>query len=136
MPKSPLRLFKSIKEFIPRADLSKIPKYIRGVYVLYEELDETKYKVKYIGVSERSVKGRIVKHVKSESKNGGWDHFSVYEVHDNISDEEVKELESVILFIYRKDPTVNMLNALRSTKALVSIKRVPLGGYGPQPKKR
>jgi bisphosphoglycerate-independent phosphoglycerate mutase (AlkP superfamily) len=126
MPKSPLRIFKSVKEFIPTKDLVKIPKNIRGIYVLFDNMGK-KYKVVYVGMSEKSVKGRIAEHARSKSKIGQWDHFSVFEVHDNISNEEIRELESLILFIYRKDPHTNRLNALRSSRAFRSIRRVPLG---------
>jgi bisphosphoglycerate-independent phosphoglycerate mutase (AlkP superfamily) len=95
--------------------------------VLFDRVKRDKYKVVYIGRSEKSVKGRIDEHVRSKSKVGQWDYFSVYEVHDNISDEEIRELESLILFMYRKDPRTNKLNALRSSGAFRSIRKVPLG---------
>jgi len=131
MPKSLLRMFKSVKEFVPEKALSVVPRRIRGIYALFESLGENQFKVKYIGISERSVKGRIAKHARSKNKMGHWDCFSVYEVHDNISDEEIKELESLLLFIYRKDPNANLLNAQRSAKAFRALRKVPLGGYGP-----
>jgi bisphosphoglycerate-independent phosphoglycerate mutase (AlkP superfamily) len=127
MPKSPLRIFKSVKEFISIENISKIPRRIRGIYVLFERVKGDKYKVVYIGRSEKSVKGRIDEHTRSKSKVGQWDHFSVYEVHDNISDEEIRELEALILFMYRRDPRTNKLNALRGSGAFRSIRKVPLG---------
>jgi len=132
MPKSPLRIFKSVKEFVPVKDISKLPKNVRGIYVLFYKVPGKKYRVVYIGRSERSIKGRLDEHARSKSKVGQWDHFSIFEVHDNISDEEIRELETLILFIYRKDPRTNKLNALRSSWAFRSIRNVPLGDWSRQ----
>jgi bisphosphoglycerate-independent phosphoglycerate mutase (AlkP superfamily) len=133
MPKSPLRIFKSVKEFVDIKDQPSLPSKVRGIYVLYDKAPKEKYKVVYIGRSESNVRERIHSHTHSKRKIGQWDHFSIFEVHDNISNEEIKELESLILFIYRKDPRTNKLNALRSSKKFRSVRKVPLGATITQP---
>ena len=125
MPRSLLRMFKSVEEFTPKEDL-KLKGGIRGLYVLYKRVRQ-KYEVVYVGKSETNIRTRLRDHARDKELRNKWDYFSVFEVHNNISDEEIRELENLILFIYRKDPHTNPRNALRGSKRLFKIKRVPLG---------
>jgi hypothetical protein len=68
-----------------------------------------------------AIKGRLQRHKKSKSKK--WTHFSVYEVWDNISKEQVEELEGLFRHIYRKDSAANSLNAQGSYGTLLKIRR-------------
>jgi hypothetical protein len=43
-------------------------------------------------------------------KGAGWTHFTIFEVHDNITDDEIYELEGLFRHIYRKDRMANRLN--------------------------
>ena len=45
-----------------------------------------------------------------DKKKADWTHFTIFEVHDNISREEIRELEALFLHIYRKDRRANGLN--------------------------
>ena len=68
--------------------------------------------VVYVGMArgERSgIKGRLRTHMKS--KPDLWTHFSVFQVWDNISAQEVEELEGLFRHIYRYDTQANQLNA-------------------------
>ena len=127
MPRAPLRYFKSMRLLVPRKGF-KLEGKIRGIYVLHKKKQgRDKYEVVYIGRSEANVGSRLHDHSRSKKLGRKWDHFSVYEVHNNISDEEIRELETFILFIYRKDPRVNPENDLKSSKKFWAIKRVSLG---------
>ena len=42
---------------------------------------------------EGRIKSRLTKHNRNKDKN--WDYFSYYEVWDNVSDEEIEELEGL-----------------------------------------
>jgi hypothetical protein len=128
MPKSPLGIFKSVGEFIPKKELDRIPRGVRGIYVLFDKVKGNKYKVVYVGKSDISVRGRINAHARSKRKGEKWGHCSVFKVHDNISHEEIKELESFILFIFRKDPRTIGLNTQKSAKAFRLIRKMPLEG--------
>jgi hypothetical protein len=78
----------------------------------------------YIGMSRGEkfgAKGRINGHMKK--KRNLWTHFSVFEVWDNISKQEIEELEGLFRHFYRKDATANKLNFQRSYKPLRSIRR-------------
>lgn len=125
MPKqSRLRLIKRCRLLLRRGDW-KIPPVTRGIYVLYRERTgrrrEKEYEVFYIGVGGISkssagsgVGGRIKHHDKSESKRDKWTHYSFFEVHDNISRDEILELEGLFLRIFRDDPRIKLANVLGS----------------------
>jgi hypothetical protein len=110
MPISPCVFFKRVFEFVPRSERDNIPDNTRGIYALLNKKGGTHFDVVYIGCSAGIVAGiwaRIKSHDKSKV---GWTHFSVFEVHDNISREEIRELEALFLHIYRKDRRANGLN--------------------------
>jgi hypothetical protein len=116
---APLRLIKRCRIYLQRGDW-KIPPVTRGIYVLYRtQADHRKkknFEVFYIGVGGVSKKARSgvgarVKHrAKSESKGNKWTHYSFFEVHDNISREEILELEGLFLRIFRHDPRIKLAN--------------------------
>lgn len=123
MPASPMRLIKKSIEYQPVEERSKIPESIRGVYVLYNEEGEHWYNVVYVGMSTTGtgVKSRINAHARSKRKSSLWTHFSIYEVWDNIRDDEIKELEGLLRQIYRYDQQANSLNKQKSYTELQSL---------------
>ncbi len=122
MPISELRLIKRWQPIVPKRDVRQIPGKLRGIYVLYKYARRTdSYNVVYIGMAGGgSIRGRLTSHKRN--KAGLWTHFSVFEVWDNITEAEVKELEGLFRQIYSKDSSANRLNRQRSFKKL---KRVP-----------
>src|SRR5215472_11845968 len=113
MPLSLLRLIKRCAEFHPQERVTQLPSGLRGIYVLYQENPASKrkrkqYSVVYVGMARSSIRGRLRDH--SRTKRKGWTHFSVFEVWDNIRDEEVAELEGLFRHIYRRDGEANRLN--------------------------
>ena len=79
-------------EFVPVAEVSKIPKRVRGLYVLYRSVGRRSMKVVYIGMArgeQSGVKGRLRQHQRNKAEE--WTHVSVYEVWDNIPAQQVEE---------------------------------------------
>jgi hypothetical protein len=62
-------------------------------------------------------------HARSKRKGKLWTHFSIFEVWDNIRDEEVTELEGLFRHIYRKDPAANALNIQRGFKKASRVRQ-------------
>jgi hypothetical protein len=121
MTESPLRLIVRSAEFIPKADLRHLPRRLRGIYVLYLENEETaKFDVQYVGMATAGrrggIRGRLVAHEKSKRNRELWTHFSVFQVWDNIREEEIAELEGLFRHIYRHDSAANRLNIQRGFK--------------------
>jgi len=83
-----------------------------------------RYDVVYIGMAggeKAGMRGRLKRHKNSKGRE--WTHFSVFEVWDNIREEEVRELEGLFRHIYRKDTKANRLNKQKSFKKLSHIRR-------------
>jgi hypothetical protein len=120
MPISPLRLIKNATEYVPKVHYKEIPLRCRGIYVLYKRNRRTSsMQVVYIGMAAKQnagIRRRIETHLKS--KSGQWSHFSVFQVWDNIQEQEVAELEGLFRHIYRHDLRANKLNKLRSFKRI------------------
>jgi hypothetical protein len=119
------RFIKRTAERCPRSDARYIPKNTRGIYTLLKKIGNNTFKVVYIGMSGGSkalgIYFRINRHKNSKRMNRSkWDYFSIFEVWDNITQNEVKELEGLILHIYRKDADVNKLNRQRRFLPLLS----------------
>ena len=102
------------------------PHKLRGIYVLYNySRPKDKYDVVYVGMAGKSkrggMRGRIIKH--AQKKGGLWTHFSMYEVWDNIREEEIRELEGLFRHIYRRDSQASKLNIQRSFRKLKRLKK-------------
>lgn len=124
MPSSIHRTIKNSFEFLPVENISKVPNKVRGIYVLYKSLGEKEMNVVYVGMARgeaSGMAGRLKRHKKN--KPNLWSHFSVFEVWDNISAQEVEELEGLFRHIYRYDTEANSLNAQGSHKPLDAIRR-------------
>jgi hypothetical protein len=123
---APLRLIKSCRLYQERETCRvgrHIPHVTRGLYVLYKQGPKNKskknFEVTYIGVggvqstqAKTGVGGRIRTHDQRarEKKIKDWTHYSYFEVHDNISREEIRQLESLLLTIFRHDKRINLDN--------------------------
>jgi hypothetical protein len=124
MPSSIHHTIKNSYEFLPVEDIKKVPNKVRGIYVLYESLPKKRMNVVYVGMARgeaSGMKGRLAKHKRN--KPDLWTHFSVFEVWDNISAQEVEELEGFFRHIYRYDTKANKLNSQRSYKLLNAVRR-------------
>lgn len=128
MPQSELRLIKRSAEFVAQEHLFSVPRKIRGIYVLYKHRggrQAGKFDVIYVGMAAAGRQGglrqRLMTHRRK--KGGLWTHFSVFEVWDNIRDEEVKELEGLFRHLYRKDTRANRLNVQKGFKKMRRIRQ-------------
>lgn len=130
MPKqAPLRLIKRCRLYVPRGEW-KIPHVTRGIYVLYQKKirprKEKAYEVFYIGVggvaknAKSGVGGRIKAHGK---KKVGWTHYSFFEVHDNVSREEILELEALFLRVFRHDRRIKLDNVQLGSKIFRNLSK-------------
>ena len=110
MPLSECYLFKNSFEYFAIDRINDVPKQVRGIYVLFNKIAPQKYEVVYIGMArgeKMGVKGRLRRHRRKKAKQ--WTHFSVFEVWDNITKEQVEELEGLFRHIYRYDSTSQAL---------------------------
>jgi len=126
MPKSELRLIKNALEYLPNTEISTVPRGTRGIYVLYKRrgkarADAHHYDLVYVGLASRSIASRLRSHKRT--KGGLWTHFSCFEVWDNISDEEIAELEGLFRHLYRYDSRSNALNKQKGYKKLGEVRR-------------
>ncbi len=126
MPVSELKTIKRFAEFRPRDAINNIPPNTRGIYALLKYRPRLKlYDVVYIGMSggrKVGIKSRMWSHSQSKSKSGLWTHFSIFEVHDNVMEAEIKELEGLFRQIYRKDRRANKLNKQKQSKKLLRVR--------------
>jgi hypothetical protein len=125
MPVSELRLIKRCAEFRSRGEIKNVPPYRRGIYALLHyrpKLDA--FDVVYIGIAAgtktASIRGRL--RIHERRKGDLWTHFSIYEVWDNIREEEIRELEGIFRHIYRLDTRANRLNKQKTFKKLKKIR--------------
>ena len=65
----------------------------RGIYVLYKGPE-----IYYIGLSKRSLRGRLRKHALRDRHKGKWDKFSFYQIGRA---KYIKDVESILLRIIR-----------------------------------
>jgi hypothetical protein len=132
MPKqAPLRIVKRCRFYLARGEWKKIPHVTRGIYVLYKKKpqrgNEKTYEVFYIGAAgvskngKSGIRGRIKNHDKT--KKAGWTHYSFFEVHDNVSHEEILELEGLFLHIFGHDPRVKLDNVQRGSTILRALSK-------------
>jgi hypothetical protein len=120
---SPLRLLKRRQEFVPVEDVDGLPRGMRGIYVLYKHRPlARRFDVVYVGMAaEEGIRPRLRSH--KTKKRDLWTHCSVFEVWDNITAAEVKELEGIFRHIYRKDSRASKLNVQRS---FTRMKKLPV----------
>jgi hypothetical protein len=123
-----LKIVKRWRRYVPREKWSEVPLKTRGFYVLYRNKSNstTHFEVVYIGVAgvgkklRRGIVGRLRSHNK---RIEGWTHYSFFEVHDNVTREDIKELESLLLSIFRHDPRIELENVQRSSRALYKLRQ-------------
>ena len=115
------KFFKQVFEFVPRSRRDDIPDFTHGIYALLKKRSGGIFDVVYIGCSATEGSGIWARMRSHHKKKVDWTHFSVYATHENISREEIRELEGVFLSIYRKDRRANRLNRQRRHRGLVEI---------------
>ena len=126
MAVSELKLIKNCAEFLSKDDIKNIPGLTRGIYALLRYRKKLHmYDVVYIGMvggtKGAGIRGRL--RVHKRKKGNLWTHCSIFEVWDNIREEEIKELEGLFRHIYRKDTRANRLNRQKGFKKLSKVRR-------------
>ena len=125
MSQSLLRLIRKCAEYLPQDHVLKIPAGIRGIYVLYSRSPNRRtrtpnYNVVYVGMGglgeHGGIRSRLRRHRRTQQAL--WTHFSIFEVWDNIRDEEIRELEGLFRHIYRHDAQAGSLSKARTFRAL------------------
>jgi hypothetical protein len=131
MQQSALRLIKRRIEYIDETEVRHLPPGLRGIYVLYRKSRRARvprkpsFDVVYVGMATKGgIRARLRQHRRT--KRGYWTHFSVFEVWENIRDEEIRELEGLFRHIYRFDSQASPLNAARGFKALRKVQKLAL----------
>jgi hypothetical protein len=123
---------------MPVADIHRLPPGLRGIYVLYLYVSprsgrRSRYEVVYVGMATTGgIRSRLRSHRRS--KRDLWTHCSVFEVWDNIRDEEVAELEGLFRHLYRHDSAASALNKQRSFKAMKRVEPIELSSVRRQRK--
>ena len=121
--------FKAFFEFIPKDEVSSLPNKTRGLYVLYREDEVGNLNLVYVGMTDSGAKGRIYKHSAGE-KSDKWTHCSVYQVWDNITHEQIEELEAFLRQMLRKDASANSLAKQKGSKRFFDLKKDSVGLKG------
>ncbi len=117
---SPLRLIKHWRQYAEIKAVRDVPPITRGVYVLYRK-NGMRYEVNYIGVAGLSLGGKsgIARRLRSHRRRKKhWTHYSVFEVHDNVTREDIRELEALLLGIFRDDRRIGLVNMQLGSKRL------------------
>ena len=85
-----------------------------------------RYEVCYIGVAGLGVTGGggIRSRLKShKAKQSDWMHYSLFEVHDNVTREEIRELEALLLGIFRHDMRIELSNKFKGSLKFRELRR-------------
>lgn len=131
MPKqSLLRLIKRWKRYELRKNRTRVPKGTRGVYVLYNNRSAKNHEVVYIGVAGlgKTGGGGVQSRLRTHNRRiKSWTHYSLFEVHDNVTSEEIREVEALLLGIFRDDQRIKLANKQRGSKKLRLLRNESLG---------
>lgn len=129
MPQAPLRLIKACHEKITQAETSRLRRGLRGIYVLFEHTFSRGrtggyFNVVYVGLAGLKANAGIHRRLRTHRKRKGkyWTHCSVFEVHDNVTADEIRELEGLFRHIYRADAQASRLNKQRGFRKLRAIR--------------
>src|ERR1700680_4874954 len=122
------RFIKRCAEWIPKAESKRIPPATRGIYALLDHQPRiNKYDVVYVGMTARSSVGRRLARHKNRAKI--WNHFSIFEVRDNVGEDQILELEGLFREIYRKDSRSNRFNRMCKYKKLQKVRNDDLRSW-------
>ena len=137
MPWSHCRFIKQVAEFVEREYWDNVPGNTRGIYALLKEQGKNRFDVVYVGKSGRSKTAGIYSRLDNHRKikRLKWTHFTIFEVHDNLTDQDIRELEGLFRHMYRKDSGANKYNRqlchkpFQHPKVKVSEKRLKKGAW-------
>lgn len=117
MPASRTKFIKQCAQWRPKKEIDLVPGGTRGIYALLHFRPKRrvkKFDVVYIGMAPSGgILSRLRSHRKSDKT---WTHFSIFQVWDNVSENEVAELEGLFREIYRKDKRANRFNKQKNAR--------------------
>jgi hypothetical protein len=89
-------------------------------------MNPNSFNVVYVGMAAAGTRGGIRGRLKRHRlrKKDLWTHCSVFEVWDNIRNEEIIELEGLFRQIYANDQRANLLNKQRSFRLLQAVAEI------------
>ena len=130
MPFSTCRFVQRVAEFVPIHQWKNVPDNTRGIYALLKSHGGKYFDVVYVGMSAGKTNGiyaRLDRHRKNKEKD--WDYFTIFEVHDNITNQEIRELEGLFRHMYRKDSRANKHNKQLRHKSFgkIAVSKKSLG---------
>ncbi|MEP4487166.1 MAG: hypothetical protein ABJ013_16150 [Halioglobus sp.] len=126
---SEMRLIKSAMEYRPISEVSELSPGLRGIYVLFKKR-AGHLNVVYVGMSAKKGRMRSRLRIHMRQKEKLWTHFSYYEVWENISDDEILDLEGLFKHIYRFDSRANSLNIQQVHKPLLRVRKATEDALG------
>jgi len=123
-----LRIVKRWRRYEVRGDWGSVPRKTRGFYVLYRQGKKSAnhFEVVYIGVAglgtavRQGIVGRLRAH---DRRMRNWTHYSFLEAHDNVTRDDLRELESLLLSIFRHDPRIKLANVQKSSRTLYKLRQ-------------
>ena len=121
MRKSVSLLFKSFHEYVPLDRIKDLKPGMRGIYALYQEVGKSR-NLMYVGMTDGGAKGRIGRH-SAGKKTGLWSHCSIFEVWDNITQEQIDELEALFRHALRLDDSASSLNIQKGSAIFRRLKK-------------
>ena len=122
-----LRFVKRWRRYEPLEKWREVPRGTRGLYVLYRQKSADINEVVYIGVAglgeitRGGIRSRLRTHTKRKKR---WTHFSFFEVHDNVTRDEIREFEALLLGIFRHDPRIELSNKQTGSRKLYQLQRL------------
>jgi hypothetical protein len=93
--------------------------------VLLKQVGHKRFHVVYVGLSRRSIRGRLRSHRQLGQKGAHWTHFSIFEVSRRVTDADIGELEGLFHVLYRRDPRFRGegLNVQTRNRGLYGVRR-------------
>jgi hypothetical protein len=68
-------------------------------------------------------KSGVTARLKSHARHkNDWSHYSVFEVHDNVTSDEIRELEALLFAIFRNDHRIKLANTQLGSRKLWQIR--------------
>ena len=122
MKVSPCYLFSRSLEFCPAEDIDLVPPGTKGIYVLYQSLNADLMELIYIGVGFgecSGLHGRLKMH--RDLQPNVWTHFSVFQVWDNITKKQIKELAGFFRHVFRRGIYAKSVMETKEYKPLIRI---------------
>jgi hypothetical protein len=69
---------------------------------------------------ESGIRSRLRRH---NQRKPGWTYFSFFEVHDNITGDEIRELEALLLQIFQHDSRVALSNVQTGSRKFRQVRK-------------